>query len=182
MWFCGIDPGVSGAIAFYKNDILGEDLCVHDFVTVKGGSSSNQYHKAEHRKDIAITETADIISRHIHNRGKIKLVYLETPHSLPNDGHVGAFRFGKACGVIDGILGTLGLQVVPAMPHVWKKRLNLSSSKESSLKLARETFSKIPHAQEYFKNKKDHDRAEAALLAWYAHQVFGGEKHEKETA
>lgn len=172
IWYCGIDPGLSGAIAFYTDEPIPR-LSVYDFVTVKGGSSSNQYHKADSRKEIAISETAAIFKSHIETCGPVKMVYLETPHSLPNDGHVGAFRFGKACGIIEGILGTFNLRVIPAMPHVWKKHLGLSSSKEKSLALAKEKFKNIVNSEEYFRNKKDHDRAEASLLAWYAHKVFG---------
>lgn len=172
MWYCGIDPGLSGAMAFYRNDILGENLFVHSFVTVKSGSTSNSYHKANHRKEIDIVETASIIRKHIEINGPVKLVYLETPHSLPNDGHVGAFRFGKVCGIIEGVLGALGLKVVPAMPTVWKKKMNLSSSKEQSLRVARETFKNIPHANKHFELRKDHDKAEAALMAFYAHSIF----------
>lgn len=158
-------------MAFYTTEPV-EQLRVFDFVTVKGGSSTNQYHSANARKQIAITETAKIISDHISQFGPIKLVLLEVPHSMPNDGHVGAFKFGKACGILDGILGTLDLTVVPANPGAWKSALGLSSNKQKSIIKAIATFG--PHFAHYFSESKNHDRAEAALLAWHCHKIFGG--------
>lgn len=167
-YFIGIDPGLSGAIAFYNHSE--NTLDVKDFVTFKIGSSSNQYHKASHRKEIAVTETANILKRYVMFNGDPKLVMLEIPHSMPHDGHVGAFRFGKACGILDGILGTLGFKVIPLIPSVWKSNMNLSKNKEDSLTLAKKLF---PNHLDYFKLKKHHDRAEAALLAWYGWHKFG---------
>lgn len=173
-WYMGVDPGINGAMAMYCEEPIPQ-LCVHDFITVKGGSSTNQYHKSTQRNTIAITETANIIVKHINEKGPIKLVLLEVPHSMPNDGHVGAFNFGKACGVVDGILGTLACTVIPANPAAWKSHFGLSSNKQKSVDKAKEIFEPSLH-HFFIEKKKSADRAEAALLAWYAFRTFGGNK------
>lgn len=178
VYYMGIDPGVKGAMAFVGIDSEGglQQLIIEDFPLVSVGSKSNQYHKAKDRKTICSSTTADILSGFGDMWGPIMLVMLETPHSLPNDGHVGAFNFGKALGHIEGILGALKFQVIGTVPSVWKSSLALSSVKQASIDLAKEKFKHIDGALDYFEKKKHHDRAEAALLAWLCAYRFGGMK------
>jgi crossover junction endodeoxyribonuclease RuvC len=49
-------------------------------------------------------------------------------------------------------------------PAKWKKALKLDREAETSLCLARELY---PDSQSFLKRKKDHNRAEAILLAHY---------------
>lgn len=162
-WYCGIDPGLSGAIAFYD----GVCLLVYDFPLL---SKENRLHKIRKRIDIA--RTADIFK----NIANVDLVLLEEVHSMPSDGHVGAFSFGKTCGIIEGILGTLGIPVILTSPAVWKPTLGLNSTKAKSIALAKLKF---PHHAHYFARAKDDGRAEAALLAWIAYEKFATKVQQK---
>ena len=162
-WYAGIDPGLTGAIALYD----GATLHVFDFPLIK---HTHHTHKIRQRLDI--TQTAQIFKTYTQGVSGIELVLLEEVHSLPSDGHVGAFTFGKTCGIIEGILGTLNIPVILTSPAVWKPQLGLNSTKEKSLALAKIKFP----GYTYFERKKDHGRAEAALLAWIAYTKFGPHK------
>jgi hypothetical protein len=51
-------------------------------------------------------------------------------------------------------------------PSVWKPKVGVTSDKQTSLALARALF---PMAADQLKRQKDHNRAEALLIAEYAH-------------
>ena len=86
-------------------------------------------------------------------------VWLEGVASRPGQGVASVFSFGDTYGSIRGVLGALNIPTYTVAPQTWKKWLKISS-KEDSLKAAFDLF-KVP-----FK-KKDHNIAEALLLAYY---------------
>lgn len=88
---------------------------------------------------------------------------VEDVHSMPKQGVVSTFTFGKSYGEILGVLYASEIRVVPVKPAVWKGRLGLSSDKMDSVVLAQKIFSK---QKEVF-TKKTEAIAEAALLAHY---------------
>ena len=90
--------------------------------------------------------------------------YLEDVHAMIGWGIGSAFRFGESMGVVQGVLGALGVPLFRVSPQKWKKALGLSREKDASRKLATETF---PKYAELFARCKDDNRAEAALLAKY---------------
>lgn len=89
---------------------------------------------------------------------------IEDVHSMPGNGHVGAFTFGRSKGVLEGVCAGLGLPVTMVRPSTWKGALDLSSDKADSLEMARSLW---PSHAEVFARKKDDGRAEACLLAAY---------------
>jgi len=86
--------------------------------------------------------------------------YLEGVASRPGQGVASVFSFGDTYGAIRGVLGALNIPVYTVSPSKWKKALEVSS-KEDSLKASKDLF---PSVQ--FK-KKDHNIAEALLIAYY---------------
>lgn len=162
--FMGIDAGLSGALAIYTPASFDSEymLQIADMpITpkVKGKKS-----------EVDAIGLADLISKiepsiHLHT------ALLETPHSMPRDGHVGAFSFGRGLGVIQGVLAANGVNTIATLPAVWKSQLRLSSDKQKSLDMATKLF---PNQARLFARKKDDGRAEAALLAYLAAKTFGG--------
>ncbi len=145
----GIDPGVSGAYAFYWQDVP-HRIIAEDFPTVSGHidavSLSERFHQIA--PDVAI---------------------MEYVASMPGQGVSSTFKFGRACGVVDGILATLKIPVRQVSPSVWKKHWKLDRDKERSRSLAIQLF---PACANHFARKKDHNRAEAALIARYGSEVI----------
>ena len=74
------------------------------------------------------------------------------------------FRFGQAYGSILGVIGALAIPVRHVSPAKWKKALGLNNDGETSRARAIETW---PTQAELFARKRDHNRAEAGLLALY---------------
>jgi crossover junction endodeoxyribonuclease RuvC len=145
---CGVDPGLTGALAFLFPIAL-DRVAAQDMPVVAG------------EVDVA-TLAARIIQM-----GPAFCV-IERVGAMPGQGVSSTFKFGQSYGVVLGVLAALEIQTRLVTPSVWKKHFRLDSDKEKARALALRTFAKSP---EHFARKKDHGRAEAALLALYgAHQ------------
>jgi len=73
------------------------------------------------------------------------------------------FSFGDTYGTIRGVLGALNIPTYTVIPSRWKKELKISS-KEDSLKASKDLFPSVNF------RKKDHNIAEALLIAYYGQQ------------
>ena len=89
---------------------------------------------------------------------------IERVSSMPKQGVASTFKFGVAYGIIQGVVGALNIPVQFVTPTKWKKHFGLSADKEESRARALQLW---PSRSELFARKKDHGRAEAALLALY---------------
>ncbi len=149
----GIDPGITGAIAFTrKNQLLIEDMPV-----IKVG------------KKYKIDATS--FSRLIHrDKYRIKYAIIEDVHAFPGQGVTSTFNFGYGAGILYGVLAAHNIKIIKVKPSVWKPALNLSRDKKKSLELAKRVY---PNYKKYFSRLKDDGRAEAALLAHYANLILG---------
>jgi crossover junction endodeoxyribonuclease RuvC len=144
--YIGIDPGQSGAIALLPDDDLPQ---VEDW---PGDPSS----AAEVLKDWSMDN-------------EIQLVALEAVSAMPKQGVASTFKFGALFGTWQGIIAALGLPCLMPRPTEWQKGLVRKSDgpdpKTRSLAVARRLF---PDAE--LSRKKDHGRADALLIAWWAKQ------------
>lgn len=86
-------------------------------------------------------------------------------------GAASAFRFGMAAGQLRATCRVAGLEVVLVHPQTWKAYFQIGPDKEQSRQLALSLF---PGSAYLLKRKKDHQRAEAMLLAkWFVRPVIG---------
>lgn len=145
----GIDPGISGAVAFYF-PMVPNRMSVDDVPVVCG--EINGY------------ELARLIKIH-----RPTLAVIERVGAMPGNGGVSMFNFGRAYGDVRGVVSALDVPMHFVTPQKWKKHFGLSSDKEQSRLRAIRTF---PAAAESFKLKKHDGRAEAALLALYGAEVL----------
>jgi len=149
--FCvlGIDPGLTGAIAYYfpahPNMISVEDLPVVDHCL---DAATLAQRIEQMRPDLAIIESVG---------------------SRPGEGVASVFKFGDTCGAIRGVVAALKIPVHRVHSTKWKRHFRLSSDKEESRSRALELWPASAH----FSRKRDHNRAEAALLARYGAEVVG---------
>jgi len=104
------------------------------------------------------------------------IAYIENATAMPSqpgpDGHrrsMGAgtmARYLRACGAIEATVACCGVQSVLIMPAVWKRAMKLSGpNKQNSVDLIRGLCPE--RAATWFKFKKSHNLAEAALLSIY---------------
>jgi len=103
------------------------------------------------------------------------VVVIEKVHAYPGQGAVSTFKFGAAFGICIGVIAALRVQIHYVTPQRWKTDLGLSHPpphvrkskasawrKAAAMDLARELY---PEAAGAWKRVRDHNRAEAALLA-----------------
>lgn len=149
--YCGIDPGLTGALAFLNIETA--KLSVFDMPTVKVSTGEKT------RSVLVPDKLADLVDRHNPTKSLI-----ENVHSTPNDGHVGAFTFGKATGIVIGVFAGINLPLEQVTPGKWKKDLRVPADKEEAVNVASRLF---PNCRSLWSRKKDHGRAEAALISLY---------------
>jgi hypothetical protein len=145
----GIDPGISGAVAFFF-PMVPSRISVDD-VPVAGGEI-NSY------------ELARVIRIH-----RPTIAVIEKVGAMPGNGGVSMFNFGRSYGDVRGVVAALDIPMHFVTPQRWKKHFGLTADKEQSRLRAIRTF---PSAAESFKLKKHDGRAEAALLALYGAEVL----------
>jgi hypothetical protein len=88
---------------------------------------------------------------------------VELVNSWPKQGVASTF-IGASYRTMLGVIGALAIPVRHVSPPKWKKALGLNSDAETSRARAIETW---PCHRELFARKRDHNRAEAALLGLY---------------
>jgi crossover junction endodeoxyribonuclease RuvC len=146
----GIDPGVTGAVAFYFPEAPSR-IAVDD-VPVAGG-------------EISAPHLASLIRLYSPS-----MAVIEKVNAFPGQGVSSVFNFGRSYGDVRGVVGALNIPLHFVSPQKWKKHFNLSSDKDMSRMLAIRMF---PSVAEHFKLKRHHGRAEAALIALYgAENIF----------
>lgn len=136
----GVDPGASGALAFFRPD-RPADIEVYDAPV-----ADRQIDAAE-------------LARIIRASGATEAI-VERVSAMPKQGVASTFKFGMAYGAVLAAVGVLGLPLRQETPGRWKKHFRLSADKEAARGLAIRTW---PGSRD-FSRKKDHGRAEAALL------------------
>jgi crossover junction endodeoxyribonuclease RuvC len=94
----------------------------------------------------------------------IPKAYLEKVGSMPGEGHMGAFTFGRVYGFLRGICLGKGIMVRDVYPALWQARLgcmtrgNKNVSKDAAIRL-------FPHYHK--KQRITHATADALLIAEY---------------
>lgn len=151
MLIVGVDPGISGAIAFMRDgDLVNvEDLPVVEVAHGKGS-----------RKELSPQLLHD---RLLDADVRIDVAVLEDVNAF-GMGRTSAFRFGENVGTIKGVLAASGIRTVMVTPQKWKKAMGLGRDKALSRAAAIKMW---PMSSSWFSKVKDDGRAEAALLCEY---------------
>jgi crossover junction endodeoxyribonuclease RuvC len=139
-----IDPGLSGAVARLEKGVLTVE---RDFKSLRDINRAVQH----------LVPTSD-------------LVILEAVHSRPGEGVCSVFTFGKSTGTALGsVFSHHVLNPVEVAPQKWQNYFKgLFGVKQSFKEVTREIAVKIfPQQAELFAWKKDHNTADAALMAVY---------------
>lgn len=154
MKFMGIDPGAFGAVAILDKD--SRELVVIDMPTLKVKRGPRVVNQVDAHM------LADSLRPHV--TGEIKAL-IEKVHAMPGQGVSSMFSFGRAAGIVEGVLAGLSVSFELIPPATWIKSMRTFGGKDGSRQRAQELFPDYAHL---FARKKDDGRAEAALLACYA--------------
>jgi crossover junction endodeoxyribonuclease RuvC len=142
----GIDPGVTGGIAFlYPSGEIAAD----DLPTVDGSVD------------------VDALVRRVREHAP-RLAIIEKAQAMPKQGVVSVFKYGTAFGALCAVTALCEIPTHLVSPRKWKTYFGLDADKERSRALAIRLWPGCG----LFERKKDHGRSEAALLARYGAEVI----------
>lgn len=150
MYFIGIDPGKSGAIAAIDD----RGTVAHTSVFSEEGYRS-------------------FLKRISHSKHETFAI-LEHVGAMPKQGVSSTFAFGMNFGFIQGLLAAFGIPFELVRPQKWKREFSCSSDKNVSVDVARRLFPDA-NLMRTPKCSKPHDGiAEALLMAEYARRRHNG--------
>ena len=154
-WVVGVDPGLTGAVAIVTpRNIQGVwDMPVETWVR-------------ERQKTVDAYALHSIIRPFAH---RIRIACVETQQVMTGvESRNTCFSIGESFGMVLGVMASFEIPMCFVRPAVWKPSLGLSRDKKESIVKAKEYF---PDGAEYFTRVKDHNRAEAALIAFLGLRV-----------
>jgi crossover junction endodeoxyribonuclease RuvC len=145
----GIDIGAQGAVATL--DQRGALIEINDMPVLQDGPAGRRAVSAPLLAQIVFASHAD-------------RAFVEHVSARPGEGAVGAFAFGRARGVIEGVLGAAGLPCTFLTPPCWKRAIGLPPGRDKSAARA-EAIRRWPAHAALFARVRDDGRAEACLIA-----------------
>ena len=151
MKIIGIDPGLSGGIAFLENNKV---LCIFDMPVMSEGKKN--------KRQVNSAQLVSLIRENINSNEDI-IVVVEQVNAMPGQGVTSMFNFGQTFGAIKGVCAALELPIFFVRPSKWKKHFELiNSSKDSSRTKAIEMY---PALSNQLAKKKDVNKSDAILIA-----------------
>jgi crossover junction endodeoxyribonuclease RuvC len=91
--------------------------------------------------------------------------FIERSQAMPQQGSSSGFKYGRAVGAIETVITCCAIPLTIVEPSIWKKFHRLrGGDKEQARQRAMQLF---PAAHALLARKRDHGRAEAALLALF---------------
>lgn len=147
----GIDPGASGALAFFDLEAGTLEIVDMPTVQVKRG--------AKLKNEISPQMLAAIVGAR-----KPVVAIIEKVGAMPGQGSSSMFQFGRGVGMVEGVLAALHVPTDYVTPQQWQKAVGARDGKDGNRQRAAELFPAYAHL---FARKKDDGRADAALMAWW---------------
>jgi crossover junction endodeoxyribonuclease RuvC len=152
MRVCGIDGGVRGGLAIIsiENGTAPALIACIDIPVAGTG--------AKERVDpIAIR---DWVLAH-----RPDLAFIERAQAMPGQGASSGFKYGRSVGAIEAAIMLADVPLTIVEPSAWKKFHSLRGKDKEGARLR--TLMLFPTAAGMFARKKDHGKAEAALIALF---------------
>jgi crossover junction endodeoxyribonuclease RuvC len=152
MKILGVDPGIRGGLAIVRVDDVSILVGAIDIPVIGI--------KAKERVDTLTIR--DWITQHAPQHAVI-----ERAQAMPKQGASSGFKYGRAVGAIEAAIELSEIPLTIIEPTAWKKFHQIHGrDKEAGRQRALQLF---PAAHALLARKKDHGRAEAALiaLAWH---------------
>jgi crossover junction endodeoxyribonuclease RuvC len=151
MKIIGVDPGIHGGLALIE--LLKDGPRVIDAIDIPTIGV-----KAKERVNV------HVVQEWILQHGPARC-FLERGQALPRQGSSSGYKFGRAVGAIEATVALCNVPLEIIEPSMWKRALRLKGKdKEGARQKALELF---PHASHLLTRKKDHQRAEAMLIALF---------------
>jgi Holliday junction resolvasome RuvABC endonuclease subunit len=152
----GCDPGLTGALAIISTTANDTAVLISaiDVPTIGAGT----------RHAVDVIAVQEWLLQH----GPTQAV-IEAAQAYPGQGVSSTFKYGVSYGALQSVIALCGIPVEFVAPGVWKRALRLGKEKEVARQRVLELF---PRAHATFSRRRDHNKAEACLLA-----VCGARQH-----
>jgi crossover junction endodeoxyribonuclease RuvC len=153
MRILGIDPGINGGLSVIEivDGTAPVMVAAIDIPVIGSG--------AKERVDVAAIRV--FIEEYKPGRASI-----ERAQAMPNQGASSGFKYGRAVGAIEATIALCSIPVEIIEASAWKRFWHLpGKDKESGRQKALQLF---PAAHAALARKRDHGRADAALIALYS--------------
>ena len=158
MKIIGIDPGLSGGIAFLENNKV---LCIFDMPVMSEGKKN--------KRQLNSAQLVNLIKENIKSDKEVAVI-VEQVNAMPGQGVTSMFNFGQSFGILKGICSAMRLPVYFIRPAKWKKYFGLiNSEKDASRTKAIEMF---PNFSSQLSKKKDSNKADAILIASFYYETY----------
>lgn len=149
----GVDPGLSGALAVFDDEQ--KSLVIRDIPTLVV-----PHGRGKTKTTLNLRGVLDVI-----RELKPDHAAMEDVHAMPGQGIVSTARFMRCAGQLDMAFAALSVPISYVSPVVWKRDLQIRGDKDASRQRALQLF---PDQSSVFSRKSDHNRADAALIAFFA--------------
>lgn len=143
----GVDVGATGALAFYNE----KELIIYDTPTFERNKTNR----------IDCHKLHEICSKNHADHA-----YIEQVNAF-GMGASSAYNFGWSSGVVEAILASLEIPFTYVTPMRWKKDLQVPKDKDAARMRATQL---LPLFSCNWPLKKDHGRAEAALISLWGYK------------
>lgn len=158
VYVLGVDPGFTGALAFY--DAGSRQLAeVFDMPVTKEKKGSK-------RTIVDLPALAALIEPFAKHT---LLGVIEDVAARPGQGVSSMFRFGYSSGAVAGVVVANLISLHLTTPAIWKSLMGVTAGKKTSRDLAAKLF---PDHAALFARAKDDGRAEAALIAKFGERLL----------
>jgi crossover junction endodeoxyribonuclease RuvC len=150
MEILGVDPGIHGGLAIVtlSDDAAPQLVDAIDIPVIGVG--------AKERVDVIAIRSWIVLHRPQH-------ALIERAQAMPKQGASSGFKFGRATGSLESVIVCCEIPLTIVEPSAWKKFHQLrGGDKEGGRQRALQLF---PSAHALLARKRDHGRAEAALIA-----------------
>lgn len=149
----GIDPGLSGAIAILSC-VRPPEAVVHDMPVIAHSKSGFVKNAVDVEALARLLAPYSVVASSV--------AYLERVNAFPGQGVGSMFSLGMSFWGAAGVLAGLGIPFTLVEPKEWKGSYRLDKDKELARSLAMRYYPGVN-----LDRKKDHNRAEALLIAGY---------------
>ena len=148
----GIDPGIRGGLAIISSNDGAAPTLVDaiDIPTVGTG--------AKERVNVLL------IQEWLLQHGPT-FAFIERGQAMPRQGASSGFKYGRSVGSAEATITLCGIPLEIVEPSVWKRFFKLPGKNKKAAR--QKAIALFPTAHQFFARRKDHQRAEAALLALY---------------
>jgi crossover junction endodeoxyribonuclease RuvC len=159
--FIGVDPGLSGAIAFF--DPSEDAVDVFDMPLFQIDRNGKKKH------EIDVFSLAQLIDERQRGQTVIRLAVIEKVGSMPKQGVASSFTFGVTWGIALGVVGAHFIRTERIIPRTWQAAMEVKDGKDGARARAMQLF---PKQSKLFARVKDDGRADASLMAAYGYKLW----------